>query len=137
MQWNDSVNAGFSAAKAENLYISLDSSADRPTAEKEMNDENSLRSEVKKLIAFRQQHTALQSKAGIKFVTESGYPLVYERENDDEKLLVIVNASAEKAEFKYKDKLGEILYINGGEVAQNGETVQISGQTAAVVKIGG
>lgn len=137
MQWNDSVNAGFSAAKAEDLYISLDSSADRPTAEKEMNDENSLRSEVKKLIAFRQQHTALQSKAGIKFVTESGYPLVYERENDDEKLLVIVNASAEKAEFEYKNKLGEILYINGGEVAQNGETVQVSGQTAAVVKIGG
>ena len=78
MQWDKSVNAGFSDAPAEKLYIPLDSAADRPDAASQLADESSLRSEVRRLISLRLQNKALQSHAEIAFVQE-GYPLVYTR----------------------------------------------------------
>lgn len=62
MQWNKGLNAGFSSAKAEMLYVPLDSSKDRPDAESQSKDSTSLRSEVKGLISFRQK--ILHCKAG-------------------------------------------------------------------------
>jgi pullulanase/glycogen debranching enzyme len=73
--------------------------------------------------------------AKVNFVTMKGYPLVYERENDEEKLLVIINPTAESSIFEYPETLGEILYLNGKSVKQDGKTVQISGQSAAVIKV--
>ena len=60
MQWDDSVNAGFSAAPTEKLYIPQDPSADRPNAKAQCADSHSLRSEVKRLIALRMANPALQ-----------------------------------------------------------------------------
>ncbi len=135
MQWNKNVNAGFSSAPSEKLYIPLDSREDRPDAESQMTSENSLRSEIKRLIAFRQSHTALQSKAKINFVTVSGYPLVYERENSEEKLLIVINPSADSKSFTYCEKLGSVLYANGGKITQSENIVHISGRSAMVIKI--
>lgn len=137
MQWESGKNAGFSEADAEKLYIPIDPAADRPTVRQQMNDESSLWHEVKRLIEFRQAHTALQSRGSIRFITEQGYPLVYERESkiENEKLLIMINPSGRAASFEYRAKLGEVLYSYGGGVSQNGTTVQISGQTAVVVKL--
>lgn len=131
MQWDNSANAGFSSAEADKLYIPLDGSADRPTAEKDMSDENSLRSEIKRLIALRQAHPSLQSKGDIRFITQEGYPLVYERE----RLLVIINPSGESVDFEYEGRLGEILYCYGGGASQSGDRVTVCGKSAVVAEL--
>lgn len=135
MQWDSSPNAGFSTADSDKLYIPIDSSPDRPTAEADMGDENSLRSEIKRLITFRQAHPSLQSKGEIEFVTSEGYPLVYERSGEGERLLVAVNPSSEEASFEYAGKLGEVLYSYGGGISKSGDTVTVCGRTAAVVEL--
>ena len=135
MQWDGGKNAGFSSAPEDKLYIPLDPDTDRPTAESEMSSESSLRSEVKRLIEFRQSHAALQSRGGIRFVTYSGYPLVYERSDENEKLLVVINPAVEEKSFAYSGEFGDVLYIYGKGVSKTGETVTVSGQTAAVIRI--
>ncbi|MBQ9166164.1 MAG: glycosylase [Oscillospiraceae bacterium] len=119
MQWNSGLNAGFSEAKPEDLYIPIDPNKDRPTAEKQMADPNSIYHEVKKLIAIRQANTILQSEAKIEFVycEENAYPLAYRRIGEDGKsILIVVNPSGKEASFPYEGKLGEVLYQNGGDL---------------------
>ena len=135
MQWNRGINAGFSFASEDKLYIPLDPNSDRPDAESEMNDENSLRSEVKRLIGFRYAHSALQSKGAIRFITHKGYPLVYERWSKTEKLLIVINPSGKETEFEYSENLGAVLYSYGGEISQNAGKVTVSGQTAAIIEL--
>ena len=95
MQWDDGVNAGFSLASKEKLYIPMDESKDRPTVQNQMADETSLYHEVKRLIALRQAHPALQSKGEIDFLyaEENAYPLAFLRSAGDEKILVAINPS--------------------------------------------
>lgn len=135
MQWNGGVNAGFSSCSADKLYVPIDPNDDRPTAESNMNDKNSLRSEIKRLIDFRQSHSALQSRGMIKFITRSGYPLVYERFNENEKLLIAINPSNKPASFSYSEKLDKPLYVYGNGVSQSDENVTVSEQTAVVIQI--
>lgn len=84
---------GFSTAPKEKLYIRQDESADRPTAAAQMADENSLYHEIRRLIAVRQAHTALQSKGEIEFVyaEKDAYPLAYLRSSGEERILVVIN----------------------------------------------
>lgn len=134
MQWDSSPNAGFSSAPAEKLYIPIDPNPDRPDATAEMENENSLRSEVKRLIAFRQAHPALQSKGKIRFVTKQGYPLVYERSCESEKLLIVINPSEKEASFTYPENAGNILYRYGEGISQHMDRITVSGQTAVIIK---
>ncbi len=119
MQWDDGVNAGFSLASKEKLYIPLDESADRPTVEKQKADETSLYHEVKRLIALRQAHPALQSTGEIDFVyaEEHTYPLAYVRSAGEEKILVILNPSAKDVTFDGAYTLEKELYAFGGKIS--------------------
>ena len=115
MQWDSTLNAGFSQAKPEDLYIPIDPDKNRPTVENQMADPNSIYHEVKKLIAIRQAHTVLQSEAKIEFVycEENAYPLAYRRVNEEGSLLVVINPSGKEVSFPYAGKLGDIVYSNG------------------------
>lgn len=122
MQWDSGVNAGFSSAAAERLYIALDPDPNRPTAEKSIKDESSLLNEVKKLIKIRQSHPALQSCGKIEFVyaEENSYPLAYIRSSAEEKILVVINPSAEECGFDFDKKIGETFYYRGKVSAMEG-----------------
>lgn len=137
MQWDDSLNAGFSNAKKEMLYIAQDSDENRPTVKNQAADENSLYNEIKKLIKIRKEHTALLSKGEIEFVTakKDTYPLAYVRSSEDEKILVVINPSAKEVTFEFDAKPGETIYSFGGSVESDGKTVKASGQTAAFIKL--
>ena len=136
MQWSGGVNAGFSSAAAEKLYIVLDPDPDRPTAEKSIGDPDSLYNEVKKLIGIRQMHTALQSKGKISFVyaEENSYPLAYLRSDDNEKILVVVNPADRECGFDFDGLAGETLYLKGSVEVKGGK-VTAAAQSAAFIKI--
>lgn len=131
MQWNTGLNAGFSSARADKLYIPLDPSHDRPDAESQMADDTSIYSEVKRLIALRMANPALQSKAKITWL-QCDYPTIYLRECDSQKIKVIINP----CEKPYSANLegGRLLYSVGAvEAAES--TVRLSGCTAAVIEL--
>ena len=131
MQWDQSLNAGFSSASKAKLYISQDESADRPDAKSQSEDEHSLRSEIKRLIDLRMKHPALQSKGEITFLSD-GYPLVYKRFTDSQTITVIINPADRKAEIP--DIKGKILYTVGNHAAIDGQTLSVDGCTAVFVE---
>jgi len=135
MQWDRSVNAGFSSAAPDRLYIPLDPAADRPNAADEMADPSSLYHEVKKLIAIRQSQPALQSCGNIEFVhvEENGYPLAYLRESGDERLLVVLNPSGREAGFVCPYTPEETVYCFGGE-ARIEAAADVQAEAAADVR---
>ena len=136
MQWDRSDNAGFSTAAAEKLYIPLDPDQNRPTAKAQMNDPDSLRSEIKKLIAIRQSHPALQSLGEIEFLCDGapGKPLAYVRSSEGERILVVINPTDEIAEIQMPDRAGEKIYCIGDAVTE-GNTCRIDPCSAAWITL--
>ncbi|MCM1523380.1 MAG: alpha-amylase family glycosyl hydrolase [Ruminococcus sp.] len=118
MQWDGTVNAGFSSAPAEKLYIRQDESPDRPTVKAQLADENSLCNEIKRLIAVRQSHAPLQSRGEIEFVyaEKNAYPLAYIRSSEGEKILVIINPAGRETSFDCGCTPREKIYSVGGDI---------------------
>jgi len=99
MQWDDSVNCGFSLAPPDKLYIMQDPDSDRPTVEKQMNDKNSVLNELKKQIAVRKEYEVLQENAGFELIS-CEYPLIYKRCTDDCVFCVAINPVDKKYEVE-------------------------------------
>lgn len=127
MQWDDTTNAGFSAAPAEKLYIKQDPAHDRPTVKAQMSDEGSLYNEIKRLIAIRGSHAALQSKGEIEFLyaEKNAYPLVYLRSAGSEKVLVMINPSDKEVCYDSGYFLKEKIYSFGGGISVNNGKITI------------
>lgn len=125
MQWDDSLNAGFSSAPSEKLYIPLDPSPDRPTAAAQKSDNNSLFNEIKRLISIRRAYPALLNKGGIEFVfaEKNAYPLAYIRKSGDEKILVIINPADREVGFNGDYTVKKLIYSFGGEAKFDGEKI--------------
>lgn len=137
MQWDDTANAGFSAAPAEKLYIKQDDSPDRPTVKAQAADENSLYNEIKKLIGIRQSHAALQSKGEIEFLyaEKDAYPLAYLRSAGEEKLLVIINPADREVSFECNYSPKEKLYSFNGDVSESGGQITVPPCFAGYYKV--
>ena len=125
MLWDDSVNAGFSAAPLEKLYIRQDDSPLRSTAKSQISDTNSLYNEVKKLIEIRLSHISLQSRGEIEFIyaEKDTYPFAYLRISADEKILVIINPANREVSFECKYLPKEKIYSFGGKIVYNNESI--------------
>lgn len=137
MQWDNTKNAGFSEADENELYISQDSDPNRPTVIKSMADENSIYSEVKRLIGIRQSHKALQSKGKIEFIycEKNAYPLVFVRAMEEEKIMVIINPSDKPVSFKSDYVLGDEIYTFGEKAYKNGGVINAAPCSAGFYKI--
>lgn len=132
MQWDGSVNAGFSAARKDRLYIPMDESPDRPTVQSQMADPDSLYHEVKRLIAVRLAHKALQSGGGVEFVyaEENAYPFAYVRSAGEERILVILNPSMEDVSFPGAYAPKETLYTLRAAASFTADTVAVPANSA-------
>lgn len=136
MQWDDTANAGFSAASPDKLYIGIDPDKDRPTVKKASADKDSLLNEIKRLIEIRQETPALQSKGGIRFVfaEENAYPLAYIRSGGNEEILVVINPSEREEGFDLNVSEDKIIYLKGKVSVENGR-ITAAPQSAAYIKI--
>ncbi len=130
MQWSKGLNAGFSSARADRLYIPLDPSADRPDAEAQMADDSSILNEVRRLIKVRMENIALQSNAAIEWLSD-GYPLVYRRSCSEQTVLVIINPRAEAAEVQADGRL--IYAVGAAEII--GGVARVGGCSAAIIEL--
>ncbi len=99
MQWNHSKNYGFSKAPVDAIYLPQDSSVDAPTVESQQKNPGSLLNATRKLISLHQNEPALAAYAGIDilYAKKDAYPLVYSRQWQDNKVLVVLNP-ADRAE---------------------------------------
>lgn len=95
MQWDATLNAGFSSAPQDALYLPLDPDENRPTVAAQLADEGSLLNEVKRLTALRMAHPALQSSAPVQFIhaAPGACPLVFRRGKGAGAVTVALNPS--------------------------------------------
>ncbi len=123
MQWDDTENAGFSTAEADKLYIPIDPDNDRPTVQKQLDDENSLLNEIKKLILVRQANKPLQSLGSIEFICNgaAGKPLAYIRSFDGKKIFAAIDPNDVPYEIEIDGNFGEVIYSfgKGAEIYEN------------------
>ena len=138
MQWDESENAGFSSAPEEKLYIPQDPSPDRPTAAAQCGDPTSLRSEIRRQIAVRASHPALQCRGQIRFVSDGapGTPLAYEREQGKERVLVALNPAGEARFCPLPGNVSKTLYQLGEAPAAEGGRLRLAPRSAAWLLLG-
>ena len=135
MQWdNTQLNCGFSGGDEADLYLPIDPDGGRPDVAGGLRDENSLLNEVRKLLSLRASHPALQNTARIRFLAYESFPLAYLRENDEERILVVINPGSACASFPF-DGSGAVLYQIGGSVELKNGICTVDGETAVFVNL--
>lgn len=84
MQWSCTTNAGFSAARPDDLYLPIDADSERPNVASQTGRSDSLLETVRALNTLRLAHPALQADGGIEFLyaEDHAYPLVYARSSE-------------------------------------------------------
>lgn len=130
MQWDSSKNYGFSDASEDKLYLPQDKSIDAPTVEAQLSDDNSLLSEVKRLIALHHEYTDLQADGSFEvvFAQKNQFPFVFKRGD----LIVGINPSDKAVSLKLPVK-GEIIH-KIGDVSFDGGELKMDAQTFVVIK---
>ena len=103
MQWDTSVNMGFSTASAEKLYIPVDPDAKAPNVDAQQKDNASLLNYVRKVLEVRGSSKALGNTGDWRVISDvqQPYPLVYLRESGDERYCIAVNPSGKKVSAEF------------------------------------
>ncbi len=115
MQWDDSVNSGFSSARPELLYIPQDPAPNRPTIEAQKKNPSSLLNELKRQIQVRKSCKALQETGDFELIS-SDYPLVYKRMGKGETVLIVINPKDQEFRLPAKElRPRKPLYSLNGE----------------------
>ncbi|TDC18613.1 oligo-1,6-glucosidase [Streptomyces sp. 8K308] len=123
MQWDDSPNAGFSTAPADQLYLPIDPDPNRPTVAAQRADGGSLLHLVRRLIALRKATPELGAGSQVE-VLHTGYPLTYLRGG---RYLIVVNPRRAEATLPLpRPELAAVRRAEG-----MGVTVDATGITAA------
>ncbi len=109
MQWNDQKNRGFSNANTPYLNTNNQKGV---SVESQTADKNSLLNTVKELIKIRKEYTCLGAEGEFKVIecVNGGYPLVYERADDNGKITVAINPAQTPATVEVSNK--KLIYSN-------------------------
>jgi maltose alpha-D-glucosyltransferase/alpha-amylase len=95
MAWDNSRNAGFSAAPRAQCYLPPDNSIDAPNVAAQEADENSLLHHVRELLRLRRELPALGNAAKFTpfLALDQPGPFVFERRAGRQRVIVAVNPS--------------------------------------------
>jgi len=142
MQWDNSLNKGFSVVDPKKLYRAVDLSVDAPDVATETKDPNSLLNKVKELIKLHNTEPALLAYAEFAtvYAEKDKYPLAYIRANGKNRLLIVLNPASrdETATFKlnYKGQKPQLISGSGtATVKDNLVTVSMKGITYAIFRM--
>lgn len=137
MQWDDSDNAGFSAAPAEDLYLPLDPDVSRPCVAAQRDDPRSLYATVRALTSLRGEFPALDADADFAFLhAEShAYPLVYSRHRDGQTLIVAINSSAQDTSCTLDSQPSDTVFALGAPCTWQDGTLTVPAASAAVLRV--
>ncbi|MCR8744970.1 glycoside hydrolase family 13 protein [Romboutsia lituseburensis] len=118
MQWNDSLNAGFSKG---NTWIKVNPNYIDINVEKQLNDENSILNFYKKMIKIRKESKCL-IYGDYKLILENDDQIfAYKRILENEKFIVICNLSDRDALYEYENEFLEYrnLFISNYDVKEH------------------
>lgn len=80
MQWDNSVNHGFSKCSRKKLFLPVDKAKDAPTVEAQLNDPDSLLSFTKRIIKLRRDNPEFRTmKLEFLYCESNKFPFVYKR----------------------------------------------------------
>ena len=120
MQWDSTKNCGFSTAEKSELYLNMDEDENRPTVEKQINDENSILNELKKQIKIRKANPSLQERAEFTLIN-GDYPLVFKRKLGREEMLIAINPTDTERTLTVNENAQSVVYsFNGITKIQDG-----------------
>jgi maltose alpha-D-glucosyltransferase/alpha-amylase len=132
MQWDDTANAGFSTAPADQLYLPIDPDPARPTVAAQRADEGSLLNLVRRLIALRKATPALGSGGSLEVLHE-GYPFVYTRGGSH---LVVVNPRREPATARLPFDAGRARPLEAAGAVVDGGEAKVDGFGYGIFELG-
>jgi glycosidase len=130
MQWSDGPNAGFSSASPSVIYLPVDPSDNRPNVEQQEHDNRSLLNRVRTLVAIRKTYPALQASASfeVMFAQPGKYPLVYQRQDEQDCFIIAVNPSSQtvEVEFAYPSIAhSQVIYGVGQALTPQSDTLKV------------
>ena len=135
MQWDRSVNLGFSEADEADLYLPVDDSESAPTVESQESDPDSLLNTVRAVIALRHQEQDLQADAPLQIVCSgAGQPFIYRRGS----LFCIVNPEGKIHEISLPLDVTKLIHgktlFSIGDVSVKNGIISTGAQSFAVIK---
>ncbi len=144
MQWNRTVNLGFSTAEPKKLYLPVDKNADAPNVQSQEENPNSLLNRVRKLIQLKKKESALMAYAEFVpvYAKDNTYPFIFARAAGENIILAVFNPAAKEqsAKFSLNIKVKEFSLVAGTEskITMNGDEfdLNIGGQSYSIYKIG-
>jgi alpha-glucosidase len=103
MQWTPGPNAGFSPRETKELWLPLANDCQHVNVERELADPRSILNLYRCLLSYRDSSSALKwgSYQPLDSVPEACF--AYLREADEERVLVVINFSAEKQTISLPD----------------------------------
>lgn len=116
MQWDNTLNAGFSNASPENLFLPVFTDGGKLTVDAQDKDPNSVLNYVRQMIKLRHDHPALANAADWTTVSDisNPYPWVYTRTSDSANYIVVLNPSGKKVSTEIDIPASGRLQLIGG-----------------------
>ena len=130
MQWDHSLNAGFSSADSKKLYLPIDKDLANKTVKDQLDDEKSMLNHIRRLFALRNENECLRSVNNINIIYSSDYKklFIYERGN----FVFVCNPSLYEENYELNDN---VTYVYGvGETNINGKSINIKPSSFAILK---
>ena len=131
MQWDDTANAGFTAAKP---WIAVNPNYKEINARAETNDPDSVFHYYKKLIALRRQYPVIVYGKYELLLEDSEQLFVYTRTYENEKLLTVCSFSEQECSFQIPEEFqnASCIITNTNNLYQN-ETLKLKPYEAFVL----
>lgn len=129
MQWDSSVNHGFSTAAPSSLYLPLDYAEGAPTVEEQKGRTDSLYHAVRKLLQIRKEQRAFAKHDNLEILLAKKGRRSFAYRRDD--LVMLCNPS-DHAEMLALDTTGYERIFIIGEGSQDGEGYVLESQSFAI-----